>query len=486
MVDVDVVVVGAGPTGLALAAELGLAGVSCQVLERRREQPNLTRAFAVHARTLELLDARGSADALVARGIRVARVAPTPGSTLDLSVLPSRYPMLLVVPQSGTELLLEERARELGASIRRGYEVVGLTQDSDTVRLDVVGPEGPSTVTARYVVGADGAHSAVRRLTGVEFVGTQYATHIMLADVRLARATSETLFGATTTDGLVLLVPFGDGWFRAIAWDRRREQVPLSEPVTLTEIRDSFQQIAGDDFGMRELRWQTRFLSERRQAESYRKGRVFLAGDAAHVHSPVGGQGMNTGIQDAMNLGWKLAASIQGWAPPGLLDSYHQERHPVGERVLKLTDGAYQLVMSRSRAGAAIRRLAIRTMLHLPPARRRIAGLLSGIDIRYPRPRGSHPWTGRRMPDLTGDDGHRLYETLRAGQFVVVDTSGSADDLDRPEHVRLLRCPPQADLPATLLVRPDGYVAWASTQPHPTDLSAAIRDWCGPVLARTG
>ena len=172
-------------------------------------------------------------------------------------------------------------------------------------------------MTAAYVVGTDGAHSAVRRLVGVDFAGEQYATHIMLADVRLARPPGETLFGATTTEGLVLFVPFGDGWFRAIAWDRTREDVPLAEPVTFDELRGAFRRIAGDDYGMGEPRWSTRFLSERRQARRYRAGRVFLAGDAAHVHSPVGGQGMNTGIGDAMNLGWKLAADRARLGPPG-------------------------------------------------------------------------------------------------------------------------------------------------------------------------
>ena len=192
MNDVDVAIVGAGPTGLALAGELALAGVSCAVYERRAEEPNLTRAFAVHARTLELLDARGLADRLLPRGLRVQSVSPAPGASLDLTILPGRYPQLLIVPQSGTELLLEERARELGVPIHRGAEVVGLVQDDDRVRLELRGPDGPTTVTAAYVVGTDGAHSAVRRLVGVDFAGEQYATHIMLADVRLARPPGET------------------------------------------------------------------------------------------------------------------------------------------------------------------------------------------------------------------------------------------------------------------------------------------------------
>ncbi len=172
---------------------------------------------------------------------------------------------------------------------------------------------------AKYVVGCDGAHSTVRRLVGIDFVGKQYETHILLADVRLTRAPEDTLTGVTNERGVVLMIPFGDGWFRAIAWDRLREQAPLKEPVTLEEIRDAFLRIAGEDFGMTEMRWSSRFLSERKQAEHYRAGRVFIAGDAAHVHSPLGGQGMNTGIGDAMNLGWKLVAAVRGTAPAGVV-----------------------------------------------------------------------------------------------------------------------------------------------------------------------
>src|SRR4051812_43138017 len=462
MTDVDVVVVGAGPTGLALARELRLAGVTCRVLERRAAEPNLTRAFAVHARTLELLDARGLAEDVISRGLPVQRISPTPGATVDLTKLRTRYPMVVMVPQSGTEHVLEERARQLGAEIVRGAEVVGLSQDADEVRLEVQGPGGLEVVQAAYVVGADGAHSAVRRLVGVHFVGKQYETHILLADVQLNRPPGETLFGASTRDGLVLFVPFGDGWFRAIAWDRSRERVPLDEPVTLEELRSAFRRIADDDFGMGEPRWSTRFLSERRQARSYRVGRVFLAGDAAHVHSPVGGQGMNTGIQDAMNLGWKLGAAVHGWARPDLLDSYQRERHPVGELVLRMTDGAYRLVLSRSRLGAAWRRLAIRTLLTLPPARRRLAGLLTGIGLRYERPWRAHAWTGRWMPDVTGTDGRRVYEALRGGGFVLVDTTGWAATTHGLHHVAVVPVRPVRRAPAAVLVRPDGYVAWAT------------------------
>jgi len=472
----DVLVVGAGPTGLALACELALAGVKCRLLERRSEEPNITRAFAVHARTLELLDARGLAEEVLRHGVPVRTIAPVPGASLDLAVLDSRYPMIFIAPQSGTERVLRARAEQLGVEIVRDSEVVGIEQDGTGVRVEVGGAR-PRTERARYVVGCDGAHSAVRRMIGVDFAGTQYETHILLADVRLTEPPAEAMFARTNTDGAVIAVPFGDGWFRVIAWDRQRDRVPLAEPVTLAEMQDAFRRIAGSDLGMGRPRWSTRFLSERRQAARYRVGRVFLAGDAAHVHSPLGGQGMNTGIQDAMNLGWKLAAAVHGTAAPWLLDSYAEERHPVGEQVLRLTDTFNRLVLGQSKVRNLVQALAIRTILRFPRTRRAMAERLSGIGVRYPaRSGGGHAWAGRRMPDLDCA-GTRLYEHLRDGRFVLVTREPLA--LGDGPAVPVVRCP-ALDGPAMVLVRPDGYVAWASDRmPATPRVPDAIAEWCG-------
>ena len=466
----DVVVVGAGPTGLMLACELALAGSKVKLLDERTDMPNTTRAFAVHARTLELLDARGLADELLTRGVPVREVAPPGGATLSLGELPTRFGMVLIVPQSGTEKVLRTRADELGVEIVSGAEVVGLAQDGDGVSLQCAGGD---TVRGGYVVGCDGAHSTVRSQLEIDFVGRQYETHILLADVQLTRAPGETLTGVTNEKGVVLLIPFGDGWFRAIAWDRLREQAPLSEPVTLEEIRDSFGRIAGHDFGMTEMRWSSRFLSERRQARHYRKGRVFLAGDAAHVHSPLGGQGMNTGIGDAMNLGWKLAAAVRRSAPPWLLDSYENERHPVGATVLKLTDAFNQLVLGRSKAQRKVQSLAVGVLTRIPRTKRMMGERLSGIGIAYPHGRDDDWMVGRRMPDIDCD-GTRLYERLREGKFVLV--TAEPVELDRPDIVHTVDKHPE--LPDAVLVRPDGYVAWASERmPGAAELSAAIDRW---------
>jgi 2-polyprenyl-6-methoxyphenol hydroxylase-like FAD-dependent oxidoreductase len=439
------------------------------LLEERTSTPNITRAFAVHARTLELLDGRGLADDLLARGIPVREVAPPGGAVLKLSELPTRFGMVLIVPQSGTEHLLEARARALGVDVRRGAEVVDLHQDRDGVTVQLA--DGDS-LRAEYVVGCDGAHSAVRRLVGIDFVGKQYETHILLADVRLASPPAETLFARTGREGVALFVPFGDGWFRAIVWDRLREQAPLTEPVTLDEIKDAFRRITGQDYGMSDMRWSSRFLSERRQARNYRRGRVFLAGDAAHVHSPLGGQGMNTGLGDALNLGWKLAVAVRGRAPGWLLDSYERERHPVGAGVLRLTDVFNQIVLSPS-AKRRARVVVLGIVLRIPALRRSIAERLSGIGIVYPRSRGEHRLVGRRMPDVDCG-GTRLYELLREGRFVLVTAAKVAvGDADVVHTVGDL-----VGLPDAVLVRPDGYVAWADDRlPSARDVRAAMAHW---------
>ncbi|GAA4971630.1 2-polyprenyl-6-methoxyphenol hydroxylase-like FAD-dependent oxidoreductase [Nonomuraea thailandensis] len=477
MTQTDVIVVGAGPTGLMLACELAQAGVRCRLLERRAEQPNITRAFAVHARTLELLDARGLADDLLARGVPVRQVAPAPGATLDLRKLRTRYPMVLIVPQSGTEHLLEARARELGVEIVRGAEVVGLRQDDRRVVVELAGGR---TETASYAVGCDGAHSTVRGLAGIDFAGKQYQTHILLADVRVTEPPQDALFAEASDEGVVLMVPFGDGWFRAIAWDRLREQVPLDVPLPMEEMRDAFVRIAGTDFGMREQRWSSRFLSERRQAARYRAGRVFLAGDSAHVHSPLGAQGMNTGIGDAMNLGWKLAAVLRGRAPGGLLDSYERERHRVGAQVLTLTDAFNRLVLGRSAIRRALRNVTLRLALRYGRSRSFLAGRLTGLGIHYPpATRRAHPWTGRRMPDLRCAEG-RLYELLRDGRPLLVDATPSGEVARAVGDTVKVARHEDPGVPGAVLVRPDGYVAWAADRGDlPGEAMAAVAQWCG-------
>ncbi|MET7334440.1 FAD-dependent oxidoreductase [Nonomuraea sp. NPDC005650] len=420
-------IVGAGPSGLMAACELALAGISCRILEQRAEEPNITRAFAVHARALELLDARGLADDLVTRGHAIGRVSPAYASHVDFTRLDSRYPMMLIVPQSGTEHLLESRATELGAQIVRGARVTGLAQDGEAVTVRL---QDGSHLRAGYVIGADGAHSTVRDLIGAGFEGDTYTLPMVLADVRIPEtAEGSPPINTTGPDGAVIAVPFGDGWFRVGAW--LLDGPGQDEPPRFAEIQDAFRRIAGTDYQMSEPRWISRFVTERRQARSYRSGRVFLIGDAAHVNSPMAGQGMNTGLQDAINLGWKLAAAVHGWAPPWLLDTYHAERHPVGAAILAITDRLTRMVLTGSRLQLELGRRAMAAALRTGPGRRRILGLLSGLEISYPPPTpGAHPLTGRRAPDGPTTGG-RLYEVLRDGRFVLI-SSGAAGQAAQP------------------------------------------------------
>jgi 2-polyprenyl-6-methoxyphenol hydroxylase-like FAD-dependent oxidoreductase len=314
----DVLIVGAGPTGLMLAGDLATRGVPCTLIERRLGEANTTRAFAVHARTLEQMDARGLADALISTGASIGDFVLYGRLKISLSHLPSRFPFVVVTPQYQVERLLEQRATEAGARIVRGVSFAGLSQDAEgvDVRVEAAGGEpaedAQTHYRARYVVGTDGVHSAVREAIGLPFPGSRVLQSIMLADVKLSDPPAEILSVDAGDEGFAFIAPFGDGWYRVFAWNRVR-QVDDSEPVELDEVRHVVRDAFGTDFGMGEARWLSRFHSDERQVPRYRVGRAFLAGDAAHCHSPAGGQGMNTGLQDAANLGWKLAAAVQGW-----------------------------------------------------------------------------------------------------------------------------------------------------------------------------
>jgi 2-polyprenyl-6-methoxyphenol hydroxylase-like FAD-dependent oxidoreductase len=307
------------------------------------------------------------------------------------------------------------------------------------------------------VVGADGVRSAVRDALGQPFPGKAVISSLMLADVRLTDAPEGVLAVNSVGDCFAFVAPFGDGWFRIFAWDRRNPQ-PETAPLDLEEVRDVTRRALGTDFGMHDARWLSRFHSDERQVPQYRVGRVFLAGDAAHVHSPAGGQGMNAGLQDAANLSWKLAAAVHGTAAPDLLNSYHAERHPVGRMVLHSSGAIIRMAMISSRVGQAARNHIAGSLLRVNHIHARATGMISGIGIAYDRPRGSHKLVGTRAPDLSLADGRRLYEALRGGEFVLV---GPEQHLD----------------PAgpTLLVRPDGYVAWAARNPSPEQVAAAVR-----------
>jgi len=479
--DVDVIVVGAGPTGLLLAGDLAQAGVSCAVFERRSGRSGLTRAFGVNARTLEQLDARGAADELVGSGSPVAVLRFFAGAVIALSRLPSRFPYMLVTPQYQTERVLEERATRAGADIRRGSEVTGLTQYPGAVEVKVRRDGHPDQVVrAGWVVGADGMGSLVRQALGLPFPGKPVVRSVMLADVRLAQPPPDVVTVNAPGDAFAFIAPFGDGWYRVIAW-HRRNQPPEDTPVHLAEVAEVARQVFGSDYGMHDPRWISRFHSDERQVPRYRDGRVLLAGDAAHVHSPAGMQGMNTGIQDAANLGWKLAATVHGWAPPGLLDTYHAERHPVGRQVLH-GSGALLRLVTLPPALVAARNVLAFAAIKIPAVASWLAAAISGVAISYPAAPGAHPLAGKRAADLPLADGRRLYEALRGGRLLLAArpdalpadaTSGYGDRVDAA---------PVARASGTVaLIRPDAYIAWAAAGDAAT--APQIRDslarWCG-------
>lgn len=470
----DVLVVGAGPTGLLLAGDLARAGVNVTILERRRNESNLTRAFVVHARTLELLDARGVADELIKTGKTVGVMQLIGSLDLDLSHLPSRFPYLLSTPQYNTERILEDRARGLGVKIVNAAEAIGLGQGPDGVNVDVRTDEGAQVWRARYVVGADGVHSAVRRALDLPYDGHSAIESVMLADVRLRQEPQRDLVVRTCSEGFSFLASYGDGWYRAIAWDRRRQR-PDSAPVSLEEVTEITRLTFGTDYGMHDPRWMSRFHSDERQVPNYRVGRAFLIGDAAQCHSPAGGQGLNTGLGDAANLGWKLAAVVHSWAPDGLLDTYNAERHPVGHEVLRTSGLLLTVAMGEHRWQRVAREILPAAAQHMTPVNRRMSQTMSGIGIAYAAPHGAHRLVGRRARDLrlAGDGPGRLYEALRSGRPVFL-TRGELPP-DWAKHVDAV-APLDPSRPA-MLVRPDAYVAWACDDPAPSNappLDAAL------------
>ncbi|MEU6418867.1 FAD-dependent monooxygenase [Streptomyces spiralis] len=491
-----VIVVGAGPTGLLLAGDLATAGVRVTLVEKRPHRiSNLSRAFVLHARSLEQLDARPSptttlngrasraplsrslADDLEAVGRPLGRLRLFGRLSIDLTALPSRFNHVLVLPQYEVEEVLERRAVKAGVDFRHETEVTGLTQDADGVTVEVQGPDGRTEpLRAAYVVGADGMRSRVREAIGLPFPGHSVIRSVVLADVRLAEPPETLLTVNAAGDAFAFLAPFGDGYHRVICWHRGRN-VPDHAPVDLDEVREITRLALGRDFGMHDARWISRFHSDERQAPAYRVGRVFLAGDAAHVHSPAGGQGMNTGLQDAANLGWKLVQVVTGHASEALLDTYQAERHPVGRAVLRSSGGIVRLAMAKRPWTLALRAALVTFLGICGPARRKAAGQITGVGFHYAAPRGSHRLVGARVPDLALADGGRLYEALRGGRFVLV--APRAHEVGPERAARLTAARWASDRRTTLLVRPDGYVAWAADSADDDAIEAALATHVG-------
>ena len=389
MISCDVAVVGGGPVGMWLAAELHRGGVRPVVLERRAERLPYSKAFTIYPRTVEQFAMRGLVDRWLAEG------TPVPSShfallknRLDFSFLDTRYPYTLFLPQRRTEELLEEHLAELGVPYLRRHAVTGLRQDETGVDLEVDSPEGPAVVRAAYVVGCDGATSVVRAAAGIDWAGTPDTWRTILGDIELTEPPQAPALTLNQPGGSIYVLAIGEGRHRVAVIDHATLYEPADKPVTFGDLRASALRLAGTDFGMRETpdAWLSRVGNAARQAARYRAGRVLLAGDAAHIHYPAGGQGLNLGLQDATNLAWKLAAEIRGWAPPGLLDSYHDERYPVGLDVIDDSLAQCGLFANPTREGIALRDRFNAILGAHESLRRELAVRLSGLAIRYQAP----------------------------------------------------------------------------------------------------
>jgi 2-polyprenyl-6-methoxyphenol hydroxylase-like FAD-dependent oxidoreductase len=479
MTEHEVVIAGGGPTGLMLAGELALAGIDVVIVERRTNQDvDGSRAGGLLSRTIEVLDQRGIADRFLSQG-QVHPAQAFAGNVLNIGDFPTRHNYSLALWQSVFERILADWVGELGVPIRRGCEVVGFAQDDTGVDVEL---SDNTSLRTQYLVGCDGGRSLIRKAAGIDFVGLDPSRSWIIAEVEMAE---EPEFGLREGGGIGRAAD--ERLVRIALTEQHHEHT--SEP-TLHDLSEALIAVDGTDYGLRSASWISRFTDMSRQAASYRHGRVLLAGDAAHVHPPHGGQGLNTGVQDAVNLGWKLAQVVNKTSPESLLDTYHAERHPVGARVLHNTMAQVALASPGDRHQAL--RDTMAELMSMDEPRRRIAGMLSALDIHYDLGEG-HPLLGRRMPDLdlhTADGPTRVFTLLHDARPVLLNLGEPGGFDISPWAGRVLAVDAdyggdwelpvlgQIAAPAAVLIRPDGHVAWVDDGTD-TGLRDALTTWFG-------
>ena len=490
-----VMIAGGGPTGLMLAGELALAGVDVAIVERRPSQDLASsRARGLHSRTIEVLDQRGIADRFLSEG-QAMQVQSFAGVPLDISDFPTRHNYGLALLQNHFERILAAWVGELGVPIAREREVTGFAQDDTGVDVEISDGE---TLRAAFLVGCDGGRSLIRKAAGIEFPGWNPSVSSLIAEVEMSEEPEWGTVGGRPgvirrdENGTQALGRLDDGKRVGVVVSER--YAGQTEEPTLRDLSRALVVVWGRDYGVHSPTWISRFTDMTRQAASYREGRVLLAGDAAHVHYPVGGQGLNIGVQDAVNLGWKLAQVVHGTSPESLLDTYHAERHPVAARVLQTTMAQTELTRSDARIDAL--RDTMSELLAMDEPRKRFAAMISGLDIHYDLGEG-HPLLGRRMPDLdlvTADGPLRVFTVLHEARPVLlnlgepagVDITPWADrvQLIDAEHVGTWELPVVGAVPAptAVLIRPDGHVAWVGDHTH-AGLHDALTVWFGPPTA---
>jgi 2-polyprenyl-6-methoxyphenol hydroxylase-like FAD-dependent oxidoreductase len=505
----SVIIAGGGPNGLLMACELALAGVRSIVLERLEARSTMPKANGLVGQIVQALDYRGLFERFTGSA---GPPRPAPGFQFGALALEDQPIYIAPVPQRRIEEILELRAIELGAEVRRGHEVVSVSQDADGVTIDVSGPSGLGRMTTEYLVAADGGRSAIRKQLGIGFPGITDDSFVGLnGQASFATPTADPETGeldvpglgrlrsgtfTRTERGMFAYGTFQPGVHRFAVYEWNRPRIDDSVPVTLAEARETVSRVLGAEVSIVEPVNGAELMLRRseginsRQAERYRVGRVFLIGDAAHVHSGIGGPGLNLGMQDVLNLGWKLGAQIKGWAPAGLLDTYERERHPVGARVLMQTR-AQMALLSPGPNVTALRQL-VEELLRNRDNVRHIGEMMSGSDVRYAMgssPSRAHRLTGTWMPDLTlrtEKGSFRVAERMRSARPILVDLAGSASLVaaahEWNDRVDIVRATAESDA-AAVLIRPDGYVAWASDLPHAADgLRDALERWFGPPL----